>query len=167
MRLPLRKSERLKIHTDEGPLYLTPKGLEKLKHRLVDLEKSQMPQAIEDVKKTAEFGDFSENAEYQEAKHRLRRIHAQIFTIKEDLKRISLIEQNDRPRVQIGSTVVVETSGKQKTYQIVGPRETDPTRSRISHVSPLGKILMGKVIGDHITLITTDGEVVYKMIEIK
>ena len=168
MRLPLRKHERLKIHKDEGSLYLTKDGLEKLKHTLVDLQKVQLPQAIEDVKRTAEFGDFSENAEYQEAKGRLRRIHARIFSITEDLKRVSIITQNTHAlgQVQMGSTVVLETNGMQKTYQIVGPHEANPVKGRVSHVSPLGSALVGKKIGESVSIKTTQGEVMYQIVSI-
>lgn len=168
MRLPLRKHERLKIHKDEGSLYLTKDGLEKLKHTLVDLQKVQLPQAIEDVKRTAEFGDFSENAEYQEAKGRLRRIHARIFSITEDLKRVSIITQNAHAlgQVQMGSTVVLETNGMQKTYQIVGPHEANPVKGRVSHVSPLGSALVGKKIGESVSIKTTQGEVMYQIVSI-
>ena len=166
MRLPTRRSEKLKIHTDDGPLYLTKKGLEKLKRRLIDLETTLIPAAIKDVKTTAEFGDFSENAEYQEAKHRLRRFHHQVFTIKEDLKRVSIIKESDGERVQIGCTLLVETGGKQKTFLIVGPREADPTKGRISYLSPLGNILMGKCIGETITLKTENMEATYLILKI-
>ncbi|MEK7614824.1 MAG: transcription elongation factor GreA [Patescibacteria group bacterium] len=168
MRLPLRKHERLKIHKDEGSLYLTKDGLEKLKHTLVDLQKVQLPQAIEDVKRTAEFGDFSENAEYQEAKGRLRRIHARIFSITKDLKRVSIITQNAHAlgQVQMGSTVVLETNGMQKTYQIVGPHEANPVKGRVSHVSPLGSALVGKKIGESVSIKTTQGEVMYQIVSI-
>ncbi len=168
MRLPLRKHERLKIHKDEGSLYLTKDGLEKLKHTLTDLQKVQLPQAIEDVKRTAEFGDFSENAEYQEAKGRLRRIHARIFSITEDLKRVSIITQDAHAlgQVQMGSTVVLETNGTQKTYQIVGPHEANPVKGRVSHVSPLGSAVVGKSVGDRVSIKTTHGDVEYQIVSI-
>lgn len=167
MRLPTRRSEKLKIHDDDGPLYLTPTGLQKLKSRLAALEKRQLPEAIEEVKRTAEFGDFSENAEYQQAKYRLRRIHAQIFTIKEELKRVEVIAEGKNDRVQLGTAVVLEIGKERKTFHLVGPRETDPTRNRISHLSPLGKALMGKTVGETVMLKTAAGDISYHIVEIK
>ncbi len=169
MRLPLRKHERLKIHKDEGLLHLTKDGLEKLKRTLVDLQKVQLPQAIEDVKRTAEFGDFSENAEYQEAKSRLRRIHARIFSIGEELKRVSVITHDAQEvgHVQLGSTVVLETNGTQKNYHIVGPHEANPVKGKISHVSPLGSRLVGKTVGEIVHIPTTQGEIEYKIVSIE
>lgn len=152
MRLPTRKSQKLKIPVDEGPLYLTEGGIEKLERRLDRIEKTELPQAIEDVRRTGEFGDFSENAEYQEAKGRMRRLHNSVTIIKDKLKRVVLIKaQEGMEGVQIGSTVVVQTSeGDKKTFEIVGPSETDPTRGRLSYKSPLGSRLMGREIGESV-----------------
>lgn len=152
MRLPIRRSERLKTGGDDGPLYLTKEGLEKLKMKLEKLEKLELPQAIEDVRITAEFGDFSENAEYQEAKARMRRLHGQVLNLKEKIKRAVLIQTNlIHDVVQLGSTVVLEKDGTLKTFQIVGPHEADPARGRISHLSPLGSSLVGHKVGETIS----------------
>lgn len=153
MRLPTRRAEKLKSHGDEGPLYLTSSGFEKLQHKLVRIEKEELPQAIEDVKITAEFGDFSENAEYQEAKARMRRLHNQVLTIKEQLKRVVIIQPNRSllDTIQIGSTVVLEKNNTLKTFQIVGPQESDPMRGRISHLSPLGSTLIGHKKGESVS----------------
>jgi len=150
MRLPTRKSQKLKLPQDEGPLYLTKAGIEKLERRLKRIETTELPQAIEDVRRTGEFGDFSENAEYQEAKGRMRRLHNSVLVIKDKLKRAVLIEKEDgSTEIQIGSTVVLEkTDGQQKTFEIVGPSETDPTRGRVSYKSPLGARLMNRNVGE-------------------
>ncbi|NQV89315.1 MAG: GreA/GreB family elongation factor [Parcubacteria group bacterium] len=152
MRLPTRKSQSLKIPHDEGPLYLTQGGIEKLERRLKKIESLELPEAIEDVRRTGEFGDFSENAEYQEAKWRMRRLHNSVLTIKDKLKRAVLIETDKGVGgVQIGSTVVLQTTqGDRKTFEIVGPSETDPTRGRLSYRSPLGASLMGREVGESV-----------------
>jgi transcription elongation GreA/GreB family factor len=152
MRVPTRKSQKLKIPKDEGPLYLTKGGIEKLERRLERVESTELPQAIEDTRRTGEFGDFSENAEYQEAKGRMRRLHNSVTIIKEKLKRAVLIEADEGVRgVQIGSTVVLQThGGDRKTFEIVGPSETDPIRGRLSYRSPLGASLMGREVGESV-----------------
>lgn len=168
MRLPLRRSERLKIHADEGPLHMTQDGVEKLSRKLKQIEETELPQSIEDVKHTAEFGDFSENAEYQEAKSRMRRLHAQIFTIKEKLKQAMIIKPNTAltGTVQLGSTVILEINGSEKTFFLVGPQEADPTKGRLSYVSPLGAKLMGHQVDDLVIMTTINGETTYRITHI-
>lgn len=148
--------------------YLTKNGLEHLKQKLVRLKTQELPQAIEDVKRTAEFGDFSENAEYQEAKARLRRIHAQIFSIMEKIKHAVVIKRDAADhRIGLGSTVIVQINTQESSYEIVGPQESDPTHGRISHVSPLGMRLMGKTVGDIIEFNTASGLTLYKIVRIE
>jgi transcription elongation factor GreA len=166
MRLPIRKSERLKIHQDEGPLHITPVGLQKIKDELADIKSRQLPQAIEDVKRTAEFGDFSENAEYQEAKGRMRRLHNRVMKLEEQIKRSVLIEKSQVQTVQLGSTVVVEVEKNKKTFEIVGQHEANPVHGRISNVSPLGSALMNKTVGDAVTVKTLQGDVIYTISKI-
>ncbi|MBI2475449.1 transcription elongation factor GreA [Candidatus Uhrbacteria bacterium] len=166
MRLPIRKSERLKIHQDEGPLNLTQTGLQKIKDELADIKSHQLPQAIEDVKRTAEFGDFSENAEYQEAKGRMRRLHNRVIKLEEQIKRAVVFEKNQSQTVQLGSTVIIEVEKNKKTFEIVGPHEANPVRGRISNVSPLGSALMNKTVGDAVTVKTQNGDVIYSIIKI-
>src|SRR3989338_6775235 len=137
MQLPFRPKQKMKQLLQESePVYLTFGGIEKLKHRLVHIQKIELPQAIEDVRRTGEFGDFSENAEYQEAKGRMRRLHDQVTSIQEKLKQAILIEiplGADQGIIQMGSTVLVRSSqGPEKQFQIVGPQETDPLKGRLS-----------------------------------
>lgn len=152
MRLPIRRAERLKTGGDDGPVQLTKEGLEKLKRKLEQLEKQELPEAIEDVRRTAEFGDFSENAEYQEAKWRMRRLHGQIFGLKEKIKRATVIKPDASliGTVQLGSTIVIEKDGSQQAFHIVGPDEADPGRGWISYLSPLGRTLISHRVGDEV-----------------
>ncbi len=154
MRLPTRRSERLKSTVvDTQPFYLTQEGLEKLQKKLLRIETSELPQAIEDVRITAEFGDFSENAEYQEAKARMRRLHNQVIVLKDNIQRAMIIQPNEtlNTTIQIGSWVELEKDGVLKNFQIVGPQESDPMHGRISHMSPLGSSLIGHTIGETVS----------------
>lgn len=148
MRLPIRRSEKLQTSSDDGPLYITQEGLNRLKQKRDRIEHHDLPQAIADVRTTGELGDFSENAEYQEAKWRMRRLHGQVARLTDQIKRALVIEQPSTDLVSLGSTVVLEKNEVQTTFQIVGPHEADPARGRISHVSPLGTALMGKRVGE-------------------
>ncbi len=149
MRIPTRRSQTLKATQGEDVCYVTKQGLQELQDRLQRLE-AQHKQAIVDVQITAERGDFSENAEYQEAKARMRRLDASIFTLKDKLKRVAVIQAQENGRVQLGSVVMLEGEKGSQTFQIVGPQETNPMRGRISHLSPLGASLMGKREGENV-----------------
>lgn len=169
MRLPTRRAERLKHTQDEGVFYISASGLQKLQAELERLEKKELPEALEDVRRTGEFGDFSENAEYQEAKGRMRRIHTRIFSMKEKIKRAVVIQKNaqDMDRVQLGSVVVLEQDGKQSTFEIVGAFEADPTHQRISYLSPLGAALLHRTVDETVVLSREKGEKKYRIISIE
>ena len=168
MRTPIRKSEILRrTKEDNGPIHLTKHGLKMLEGTLTWL-KSKLPAEIEEVRRTGEYGDFSENVEYQVAKHKMRRTRNRIMSVEDQLKRIIVIKKDESLNVvQLGSTVVLDREGSEVKYEIVGPRETDPTKGRISHISPLGVELMGKKAGEEVSIKTPKGENSYKIISIK
>ncbi|MBP7134212.1 transcription elongation factor GreA [Patescibacteria group bacterium] len=163
MRLPTRRWEKLKNREDEtAVIYLTPAGKQRLEREVDDLEHVQQRQAAEDVARTGAMGDLSENAEYQEAKHRLARIHGRIFSIKDRLRRVVLIQKQQAGGViALGSTVTLEIGGKERIYELVGSSEVNPSRGRISHVSPLGQALLGHKAADVVVLTTENGEMTY------
>ncbi len=166
MREPKRKAEEDKrLLADEPDHHLTTAAISRFEKKLEDLKKNQRPPAIKEVQRTAEMGDFSENAAYSEAKWKLRRINSQILSIEERLKRAIPIESgtDDSGRIRIGSTVLVYHNGKQREYEIVGSTETDPSRGRISHASPLGSTLLDHKAGD--TILVEDTE--YNILEVK
>ncbi|OGL63091.1 hypothetical protein A3C09_04925 [Candidatus Uhrbacteria bacterium RIFCSPHIGHO2_02_FULL_47_44] len=148
-------------------MYLTKAGLEKLEHQLVDLE-VQHKQAVKDTQTTGELGDFSENAEYQEAKHRMRNLASRMTIIKEKLKNMIVIEKDetDADRIQLGSTVVLNMNDRTLTFEIVGPHEANPMRGRISHLSPLGSHLIGHTVGETISVVTHGDELVYTILKV-
>jgi transcription elongation factor GreA len=167
MQLPKRRSQQLRqqMNDETGPVYLTPRGVENLKRTLSDLE-AERPSIVADLTRAIAMGDLSENAEYTESKARLARIDGRIFGIKERLKRVVLIEEGASDVVRLGSTVVVSVEGRQKTYRVVGPSETDPMKGRISHVSPLGSALLDHKVGDAVYVKTDRGDVMYGIVEI-
>lgn len=165
MQLPKRRAQQQPRDTQDV-IYLTQEGVDRLHRELADLER-QKPQAIDDVSRSIQLGDLSENAEYQEAKHRLARIHSRVFSINDRLRRVRVIQTNDTgDEVTLGSTVTLEINGQQRVYQIVGPSEANPTRGRISHVSPLGSALVHKCIGDVVTIETASGRADYRILNI-
>ncbi len=169
MRIPRRRAEERRKFTGSDDPFLSVRAIEELKKELERLERGVRPKNIEEVTRTREMGDLSENAAYQEAKWRLRGVNARITEIQEKLKRARVIEPGVHAdgRIRIGSTVVVEIGGKQKLFEITGAHETDPARGRISHLSPIGAALIGHCAGDRVKWVIGDREMKCRIIEVK
>ena len=167
MQIPRRKSEELKKR-DDGPLYITEDGFRRLKEKLARL-KNSLPNLITEPQRAAAYGDRSENAEYQDAKSKLRNANRQILVTEDQIKRSAIIKSDSgvSGSVRLGSTVVLEANGSRKQFQIVGPHETDPANGRISYQSPLGSALMNRKNGETVTISTENGAAKYKILEIK
>ncbi len=162
----LRRQPR---RAEEGPVHLTPEGLDRMKARLASL-KQALPDLASEAERTAAYGDRSDNAAYKEAKSILRRTHRQIWSIEDRLKRVVVIAQgpNATGAVQIGSTVTVEpVGGVRKTFRILGSAETNPTAGRISFQSPLGAALLNQKKGAVVKVQTQNGVREYRIIEIR
>ena len=167
MQLPKRRSDQFK-KMDDGPVYLTKQGKEKLERSLARLERD-LPPAIAEVERTRKFGDFSENEEYKDAKRKMRSLHARVFSIKDRLKRAEIIKEgkNLSGVVEIGSTVKLKSNGTEKIFQILGSYESNPDTGRISEKSPLGAALLGHRVGELVSVEAKDNEVVYEILEIQ
>ncbi len=160
MRLPKRLSQTLRDQdTSDDVIYLTPRGKQKLEAELDRIEHIDLPPTLESMKFALSLGDYSENAEYQDAKWKLARMHSRILTIKDRLKRaIIIVGDDDDDRVTMGSTVTVVVNGVERRYTIVGPQEANPTKGRISHLSPVGSALLGKRVGDRLSVPREDDQ---------
>ena len=166
MQIPKRRSDQFKKR-DEGPIYLTEDGLKDMREKLAHF-KHILPHLISETARTAAYGDRSENAEYKDAKSSLRRAHYQIASLEDQIKRVIIIKKNLNPdKVELGVTVILENNGEQKTFEIVGPHETNPTLGRISNQSPLGAAIMNCKKGEIVTIKTGKGPQEYKILEIK
>jgi transcription elongation factor GreA len=125
------------------------------------------PAAIEEVKRLALMGDFSENAAYQIAKGRLRGINRRLLEIENMLKRSIIIRSaTTNGKIRIGSKVRVLINGKEREYSILGSSETDPLHGIISHNSPIGQSLIGKVAGDSFSYQAKDKQIEGRIISI-
>ncbi len=164
MRLPQRRSQMMVQHGPESD-HLTPEALERLKKTLHALEKIDRPKIVVDLSHALTLGDFSENAEYQDAKHRLSRIDGRIFGMQQRIKNAVVIDRGtSNGSINLGSTVRFTLAGKEKTYEILGPQEANPSRGKISYLSPLGAALMHKSVGEKFGYASPDG--VASLIEI-
>lgn len=168
MRLPTRKSEKERLLRQEIDNYLTPAKIERMRQELDDLVKHKRAPAADEVARTAQMGDLSENAAYQFAKQNLRRINDRITILEERLKHAIPIDQGPSDgKIRIGSTVTLRSNGKELTFEILGSSESNPSNGRISYSSPLGVALIGKSVGDVAILKTARGETSYEIIAIE
>jgi transcription elongation factor GreA len=169
MQFPRRKKEELARRDESRDIvYLTPEGLEKLEREIKRLDTVDRPKAVKDVSEAVQKGDLSENAEYQEARARLSRTEARILRLREKRKRVEVIKASgSKSVVSIGSEVTLSSGSGKKTYTIVGPEETDPSRGFISYQSPLGRALAGKKKGDRVALDINDKKIEYIIDSIK
>jgi transcription elongation factor GreA len=165
MQTPIRKAGKYtSLKPDPN---ITQKKYIELQKKLENL-KFKRPHLIKEVKTLALDGDFSENHAYSLAKGRLRGMNQRILNITDHLKRAQIIKENkNRNKVELGCTVTIKISNKEKTYQILGSSETDPNKNIISHNSPLGQILMGHTVGDKIKAQIAQKEIKYEIIKIK
>lgn len=150
MQVPHRKAGKY-THLLPDPLITQAKfnDLEKKLERLLNAR----PRAAAEVARLAELGDFSENVEYQLAKGKLRGINNGITELEKQLIAARVFSPDaNTDSVQLGHKVTVECGGTEKTYEILGSVETKPGQGIISHNSPLGALLIGRSVGDTVTL---------------
>ena len=155
---------------DREKIYLTKEGKEKLLIELEDLEGPQRLEIAARLKSAIEMGDLSENADYHKAKEDQGFLEGKILEIKYTLDFAIIVEENGHGRdiVRVGCNVTVqEEDFPPETYYLVGSREADPTENMISHVSPIGKALMDKEIGDIVEVTTPGGEYTLKILDIQ
>lgn len=145
MRTTNRASE--KKYQTPIDLHISKKKYEALVSRLADLEQKK-PALAKEVADLATLGDFSENFEYQQAKHELRRVTNQIIKLRHRIDSAIIITPQSSHHVTIGSTVTVIQNGTEMTYTILGSSEVDIARGIISHTSPIGSALLGNAVGD-------------------
>ena len=141
---------------------LTPEGLDKLKDEIEHLSTVKRREVAERIKEAREFGDISENSEYDDAKNEQAMLEARIASLEEKLRSASVIDASelDSNVVRVGSLVSVkdEGSGKSLKYTIVGSTEANPSENRLSNESPVGKGLLGRKKGDAVKVQLPNGK---------
>ena len=149
---------------------LTYEGLKKLEDELEELKVVKRKEVADKIREAREQGDLSENAEYDAAKDEQRDIEARIEEIEKILKNAEVVveEEADLGKVSIGCNVKILDMefDEELEYKIVGSMEANSLKGKISNESPVGKALMGKVVGDVVTVETQVGELQYKILSI-
>lgn len=151
----------------DQPQYLTAEGLRELEEKLAYLRNVRRPAVAERLHQAlSEGGELTENAEYDDAKNEQSFLEGEILRLENILSNAQIIEENeDAPQgiVKLGGRVTIQEKGKrtQETFQIVGQAEANPREGKISNESPLGKALIGRKLGDKVTVKAPDGDIVY------
>lgn len=165
MRVPYRKPGKYS-QTPNDPL-MTRDKIDELQNKLKKLKKTQ-PFAASEVTRLAQLGDFSENAEYQHAKGRLRGINESILRLEYQLNHAEVIDtQIQKNTIQVGNTVTVSLDNVEKSYKILGSTETDPKKGVISRNSPIGSALLGHRAGETVKISLSNKNVEYKITRIE
>lgn len=148
---------------------LTQNGLEKLHRELQELLEIKRPKVTERIRTAREFGDLSENSEYDAAKDEQSMIEGRIKELEGVLHKAQLIgvPKGQADFVVIGSTVVVEVNGQIDEFTLVGSLEADPMNKRISNESPVGQALLGAKTGEVVEVTTPIVRAEYKIVEIR
>jgi transcription elongation factor GreA len=140
---------------------LTPEGLEKLKQEIEHLSVTRRREVAERIKEAREFGDISENSEYDDAKNEQAMLESRIAQLEDKLRSAQVINASelDTNVVRVGSLVSgKDDRGKSFEYTIVGSTEADPANRRLSNESPVGKALIGRKKGEAVAVPTPKGE---------
>lgn len=145
---------------------ITESGQRELERELEEL-KSRRGEIADKIAAARDFGDLSENAEYDAAREAQGLLETRITEIETILQNASIIQAGNSSTVVLGSTVELEANGKTVVYTVVGPVEADPLEGKVSNESPIGQALMGKAVGDTVTISTPKGELAYAVVALR
>ncbi|KON86953.1 transcription elongation factor GreA [Sporosarcina globispora] len=150
---------------------MTQAGKEKLEQELEYLKSVKRKEVVERIKIARSFGDLSENSEYDSAKEEQAFVEGRITTLENMIRNAKIIKEEEMAGDIVGlgrSVTFVELpDGDEETYTIVGSAEADPFEGKISNDSPIAKSLIGRTVGDEVTVQTPGGEMNVRIVSIK
>ena len=155
---------------EDDTVYLTPEGLKQIEDELVYLKTTRREEVAAKLETAIKQGDLKENADYHDAKEEQGFIEARVRQLEDMLRRGKVIDNRGPANVvRIGSKVTVTEVGldEEETYVIVGAHEADPTRGRISNISPIGSALLGAKKGQTVRAETPAGLVEFRVLAIE
>ena len=146
-------------------VYLTVEGKKQLEEKLDYYKTVKRPEVIKKIGLAREFGDLSENAEYDAAKEEQARVEAEINEMETKIRNCVIIKKVDTSQVNIGCFVELlnKTMGQTVKYKIVGSTESNPLQGLISNESPVGSALLGKTVGEEVHVETPAGVLIFEV----
>ncbi len=155
----------------EKQFILTAEGLKKIEQKFDHLKSVRRREVAERIKQAIEFGDISENSEYEDAKNEQAFIEGEIITLEKMLRNSKLIDEDEigTDVVSIGATVILKDLefGDELEYAIVGSAEADPAEMKISNESPVGQAILGQKVGSVVEVNVPAGILKYEVLEIR
>ncbi len=147
--------------------YLTKEKFDEFTKELANLKGKKRKEVAENLEYAKSLGDLAENAEYHEARDVQATVEDRIAKLEELLKSAKIVSGTHGGTVNVGSVVTVKKDGKEFVYTIVGSEEADVTANKISVRSPFGQSILGKKKGDDFSFSAPNGELSYKILEVK
>ncbi len=144
---------------------ITAEGRRELEKELKEL-KARRGEVAEKIADARDFGDLSENAEYDAAREEQGLVETRIAEIEDILHNAEIIKASAKSKVVLGSKVELKQGKKTVVYTLVGPVEANPIEGRISDESPIGVALLGKLVGESVAISTPKGKVTYEIASI-
>ena len=155
----------------QDEVVISEEGLQKLKDELDYLRGTKRREVAKRIKEALDFGDISENSEYDDAKNEQAFLEGKIKELEQMIKNAKVINKDDidTTEVGVGTTVKVENLDEDNIveYSIVGPAETDPDQNVISNESPIGRGLLGNRVGDEVEIEVPMGTIRYRVLTIE
>ena len=155
----------------EKDVPLTRDGYEKLKQTLEELETVKRREVADRIREAREFGDISENSEYDDAKNEQALLESRILRLKEQLRSARVVDTSDVSTdvVAVGTKVKVEyvDDGDKVEYVIVGSAEADPAQNKLANESPVGRAVIGHKKGEVVEVAAPAGSIKLKIVSIK
>ena len=144
---------------------ITIEGKAELEAELTEL-KARRGDVADKIAEARDFGDLSENAEYDSAREEQGLLETRIAEIEDIVNNAEIIKASKKNEIGLGSRVELKTGNKTVVYTIVGPVEADPLAGRVSNESPIGMALYGKKVNDEVTITTPKGDIAYTVISV-
>lgn len=153
---------------DKKECLLTANGYLELENKLNDLKLNRRPEIIKALKEARALGDLSENADYDAARNEQAQVESKIKEIEYMLEHAKIITEGEKNHVDLGTTVTISylEDNEKENYKIVGSLEADPLNNKISNESPIGVAIMGKKVGDVISVESPNGAYEVKIVNI-
>ena len=157
--------------TDKNRELLTQEGLEKLQQELKYLTEVRRREVADRIRQAREFGDISENSEYDDAKNEQYLLERRISEVQRRLRNAKVVDPAgaEAGSVDLGTRVTLRMLGRdeERTFQIVGANESDPTNGKLSHASPVGRAVLRRKVGDKVSVATPRGSTEYEIVNVE